>query len=278
MGFGCLRGSCSDSDATTDRSQARVGHPRPAPSRLAWFRPLVRSRLRHLSRRRALDRWARLIPAQALRPVAFPLGRHLRTDDGFVWESARMLNDAFGYVRNERVAGDYAEFGVLEGRTFVEAWYAARRHGLDHMRLHAYDSFEGLPDVGGVDRGGPFQSGQFASPRAVFDDVTSPVPDARKTVIQGFYDATLPQAEKRPVAIAWVDCDLYESTVPVLDFLTDQLQDGSVLIFDDWFCFHGRPDRGEQRACGEWLEAHPEIRLVPYRDFHWAGRSFLVNR
>jgi hypothetical protein len=41
---------------------------------------------------------------------------------------------------------------------------------------------------------------------------------------------------------------------------------------------HGRPDRGEQRACAEWLAANPDISLVPYRDFHWAGRSFLVNR
>ena len=48
-------------------------------------------------------------------------------------------------------------------------------------------------------------------------------------------------------------------------------------MFDDWFCFHGRPDKGEQRACREWLDANPQISLVPYRDFHWAGRSFLVN-
>ncbi|MEA2177141.1 MAG: O-methyltransferase [Solirubrobacteraceae bacterium] len=202
----------------------------------------------------------------------------MRTDDGFIWESARMLNQAFGYVRNERIAGDYAEFGVLEGRTFVEAWYAAQRHGLGHVGFHAYDSFAGLPEVEGVDAGGPFSRGEFASPRSVFDRVTSPVPSSRMTVTEGFYDRTLPGADKRPDAVAWIDCDLYESTVPVLDFLTDQLQDGSVLIFDDWFCFHGRPDRGEQRACGEWLAAHPEISLVPYRDFHWAGRSFLVNR
>jgi hypothetical protein len=202
----------------------------------------------------------------------------MHTADAFLWESARMLNDAFGYAANEGIEGDYAEFGVLEGRTFAEAGNAAERWGLSTMRFHAYDSFEGLPEVEGVDADGPFRTGQFSSPRTVFDKATERIPTVRRTVTQGFYDQTLPTAEKHRLAIVWIDCDLYESTVPVLEFITDQLQDGSVLIFDDWFCFHGRPDRGEQRATGEWLDAHPEIRLVPYRDFHWAGRSFLVNR
>lgn len=224
------------------------------------------------------DRWARLLPPRALRPVARPLGRHIATDDGFVWESARMLNAAFGFVRNEGIAGDYAEFGVLGGRTFVEAWYAARRHGLGDVRFHAYDSFAGLPEIEGVDRGGPFQAQQFASSVSLFEQTTTPVPPERMTVTSGFYDGSLPAAERHRIAIAWIDCDLYESAVPVLEFLTDQLYDGSILVFDDWFCFHGRPDRGEQRACAEWLSAHPDISLVQYRDFHWAGRSFIVNR
>ena len=224
------------------------------------------------------DRWARLLPPRLLRAAALPIGRHLNTADGFIWESARMLNNAFGYVFNEHVVGDYAEFGVLEGRTFIEAWMAAERFDLHAMRFHAYDSFAGLPEVGGVDAAGPFASGQFASPRSVFEQTTAPIARERLTITEGFYDETLPGAERRPIAVAWIDCDLYESTVPVLEFLTDQLVDGAVLIFDDWFCFHGRPDRGEQLALREWQDRHPEIHLVHYRDFHWAGRSFLVNR
>jgi O-methyltransferase len=48
--------------------------------------------------------------------------------------------------------------------------------------------------------------------------------------------------------VIWVDCDLYESTVPVLDFITEYIQDGTVIIFDDWYSFRADPDRGEQKA------------------------------
>jgi hypothetical protein len=65
--------------------------------------------------------------------------------------------------------------------------------------------------------------------------------------------------------------------VCALDFVTDLVQDGTVVAFDDWYNFRARPDRGEQRACREWLERNPAITLVPYRDFHWAGRAFVVN-
>jgi O-methyltransferase len=190
-----------------------------------------------------------------------------------------MLNDAFCYVQQEGIEGDYAEFGVFQGRLCSAAWEAIERYGLSHrVSMHAYDSFQGLPAARGVDEGGPFRKGQYHGPRRMFDYETRKIPADRLTVTEGFFDVSLPRAEKHRIAVAWVDCDLYESTVPVLDFLTSQLQDGSVLVFDDWFCFHGRPDRGEQRACREWLDANPEISLVPYRDFHWAGRSFLVNR
>ena len=165
----------------------------------------------------------------------------------------------------------------MSGSTFIEAWGAIQRFELD-ANLHAYDSFAGLPEVRGHDQGGPFSSGEFASPRRIFDMTTARIPTERMTVTEGFFADTLPNAEQHPIAVAFVDCDLYESAVPVLDFLSSQLRDGAVLAFDDWFCFHGRPDKGEQRACGEWLERNAEIRLVPYRDFHWAGRSFIVNR
>src|SRR5204863_3721987 len=81
----------------------------------------------------------------------------------------------------------------------------------------------------------------------------------------------------KAVAIAWIDCDLYESTKPVLEFLAERLSPGSVICFDDWFNIKGRPDCGEQKACEEWLARNPQLRLTPYSRFGWHGQSFIVD-
>jgi hypothetical protein len=81
----------------------------------------------------------------------------------------------------------------------------------------------------------------------------------------------------RKAALVWIDCDFYESTVPVLEFITDYVQDGTLLIFDDWFCFRGDPERGEQRAFAEWLARNPWIRAGELLRFGWHGSSFILR-
>ena len=197
-----------------------------------------------------------------------------------------MLLEAFTLTGSSGVGGDYLEFGVYQGHTFVNAWRSARVTGQGGMRFYAFDSFQGLPDPAAspLDRGGEFGEGQYAAGRAEFDRNLrrGGVDPGRVTVVEGFYDESLRDLKPRDIgleaaSIVWIDCDLYSSTVPVLDFVTDLVRDGTVVLFDDWYCFRARPDRGEQQACREWLERNPSIRLVPYRTFHWAGQSFVVN-
>lgn len=79
------------------------------------------------------------------------------------------------------------------------------------------------------------------------------IPSDRLITVKGFYDQSL-NAETRDrllpqkAAVIYIDCDLYMSTVPILEWMRDFLQTGTVIIFDDWYCFHGDPEKGEQRA------------------------------
>ncbi len=100
--------------------------------------------------------------------------------------------------------------------------------------------------------------------------------------VPGFYEQSLTAETKRRLgltraALVMIDCDLYESTVPVLAFLTDLVGQGSILIFHDWFRFKGSPDCGEQRACREWLARNPHIELIEYWREGPQAVSFLVN-
>jgi hypothetical protein len=69
----------------------------------------------------------------------------------------------------------------------------------------------------------------------------------------------------------------YESTAPIVDFVTDLVGQGTIIIFHNWFRFKGDPRRAERRACAEWLARNPQFEQIEY----WRARpqavSFLVN-
>lgn len=228
---------------------------------------------------------AHRIPPYLLRTISLPIDYNSKTRDAFANESARMINMAFAYLNNNKLFGDYAEFGVYTGKTFIEAFRAGEAIGRPDMNYWAFDSFQGLPEVKNQDEGGPFYTGEFSFSKREFTQnlIRYKVDLRRVEMIEGYYDQTLEltsSVSKLPksVAIAWVDCDLYESTVPVLNYLGNVLVDGAVIIFDDWFCFNGRRDRGEQLACREWLDRNPTFQLTEYQKYHWGGNSFIFNR
>ena len=224
---------------------------------------------------------ARRLSTSLVRPVSLPLIYQTRVADGFVYENGNMINMAFGYCANNKIKGDYAEFGVFRGHTTIEAWKAALRHGLSDMNFWLFDSFAGLPEVAHEDAGGPFETGEFSFGQKEYEQNLrrNGVDLDLAHIVPGFFDQTLGELKAdRAFSVVWIDCDLYESTVPVLEWLTDKLVDGAVICFDDWFTFKGKPDKGEQRAAAEWLVKNPDISLMPYRDFHWAGKSFLFHK
>ena len=224
---------------------------------------------------------SRRLPTSILRPVTLPLIYQVRVADGFIYENGNMLNMAFAYCANNKIAGDFAEFGVFQGHTTIEAWKAAERYDLRDMNFWLFDSFQGLPEVGGKDSGGPFETSEFRCGRDQYEKNLRKyhVDFDRLKITEGFFDQSLSALQTdRKLSIVWIDCDLYESTVPVLSWLSDKLVDGAVICFDDWYSFSAHRDKGEQRACSEWLADNPDLHLMPYREFHWAGKSFICHK
>lgn len=191
------------------------------------------------------------------------------------------------YLVGAQIAGDYAEFGVYRGATFLHA-YRHLSPCFAGMRFVAFDSFEGLPEPRGIDAlsgyTSNFRKSEFRCTEEEFRNALegAGVDSRRVQVVKGwFHEILRPEREGEhgisKIAVAWIDCDLYESTVPVLDFLTHRLDVGSVLAFDDWRCFRNHPDFGEQKACREWLERNPGIRLNELFSFGWNGIVFSVS-
>ena len=180
---------------------------------------------------------------------------------------------------------DYYEFGVFRGYALHAAQAAARALRADSMRFYGFDSFKGLPTVPAVDNNGSmFFAGQFSCSRDFVEDALrrNGADLSKITLVEGFFEDSLtPELRSRhpfrPVGVAVIDCDLYASTVPVLNWLDDLVQPGSILMLDDWRAFGDRADKGQQRALNEWLERQPGFELENMFDFETHGRAFRVR-
>lgn len=179
--------------------------------------------------------------------------------------------------------GDYLEFGCYRGESFIYAF----RHAsplMPWMKFYAFDSFQGLPKLKTADPEEVFWEGQFAYSQEDFtDNLKKAGVDLRRIrCIPGWFDDTLSKELKNKMnltvaSIVHIDCDLYQSCVPVLEFLTDIIETGSVIIFDDWFCYKADPQKGVMRACREWLSRNPGITLQDWHLVGAYGKSFIAQ-
>jgi O-methyltransferase len=190
---------------------------------------------------------------------------------------------AFQVVTYNEIEGDYAEFGCHGGTTFTLAWGASRLLGYP-AHLWALDSFEGLP---GSSDPRDVHAGWTEGAMAMTEDdfvgtcLARGIPRGDFTVVPGFYSESLaPEAVgRRPerVSFAYVDCDLYSSTLDVLKFLETRLGNGSLIAFDDYYCFSQTHPSGERLAAAEVFGEHSRWNLVPYMQWGWYGMSFMVE-
>lgn len=213
--------------------------------------------------------------------------RFLRLPPNYIGDNGCIRAAAAFAVWNQ-IEGDYLEFGVWQGYSFTTAYHEILNQRYDHSqigytspeyiqwlsqrpRFFAFDSFEGLPHAREEKLMVDYYPGAYACNEEQFitnlrsrniklDDII---------IVKGFYEKTCHQKTKdhyhlQKAAIVMIDCDLYESTALVLDFLTDIIQQGTILIFDDWFRYKGDPDCGEQRACREWLARNPQLKLIEF--------------
>jgi|AntRauTorckE6833_2_1112554.scaffolds.fasta_scaffold04268_3 hypothetical protein len=198
-----------------------------------------------------------------------------------------MLQLAFQYVKNEKVPGEYFEFGVARGLTFAGAYQVSKKYNAPVSKFHAFDSFQGFPELGEVDSEFErFKTGEESWNLKEFNKTLkkASVPREKVEIYPGWFKDTLTvelqknlRGENKKAAIIWVDCDLYKSAKEVMNFIRPVLQNGTVVVFDDWYCYHADPNKGEQRALSEFLELHPEVDFIQYKKFGIVGNSFIVN-
>ncbi|WP_417509059.1 TylF/MycF/NovP-related O-methyltransferase [Methylophaga sp.] len=203
------------------------------------------------------------------------------------------LSKAFEFIYKSETNGEYFEFGVYQGVSLARAIKAnvnwqnkTKRSHVNHF--FGFDSFEGLPVFEKDDHlagYGVFQEGQFndTSVDLVREKITVEGLSLKNVALfPGLFSDSLSSSEtldklgESVAAIAHIDCDLYSSAQDCLKFLDGRLVDGAVVLFDDWFCYRGRPDRGVNKAFADWLSGS-RYTATEYFNYSWAGKAFILN-
>ena len=190
---------------------------------------------------------------------------------------------AFVALSFNGISGDYAEFGCYGGTSMWLAWQEITANPLDR-HMWAFDSFAGLPETGDPRDEHPAWIPSTMSMNV--DDfhavlASRGVPRDAYTTVGGFFAESLPplgpDGPPRDIALAYVDCDLYSSTVSVLEFLEPRLKHGMILAFDDYYCWTDTDVSGERAALDEFAADHPEWNFHRYMSIDWAGVAFVVE-
>lgn len=193
---------------------------------------------------------------------------------------------AVDFLADNRIPGDYFEFGCHRARTFrMMLSESAKKQALSDMHYYAFDSFAGLPVTSSNPSHPVWSAGALTTSEKDFLSLVESLglANGRIHTMAGFYDQSLTDVRQqeflskgRPVAMVNVDCDLYESAVPVFRFLEPLLQEGSVLYLDDYFCgYRGNPRRGVALAFDEFRQKS-RFHYIEHLSIGWWGKSFLA--
>lgn len=136
------------------------------------------------------------------------------------------------------------EFGVYQGKS------TRMISSLINRRLHAFDSFFGLPEAWENEPAGSYSN-------------EGEIPKLPKNVVihKGLFSDTLPifkEKYNQNIIFLHIDCDLYTSTAEIFKYMESRFQCGTVIVFDEYFGYPGF-DNHECRAFEEFL--------------HWSDRK-----
>lgn len=213
-----------------------------------------------------------------------------------------MLFKAWGHVITNQMRGRYYEFGVYKGDSFRESyriyqnfvlwmksqatspelWRRKIKWHTDH-NFYGFDTFEGMPD--NDENNETFAKGTFLSNlddvKRLGENIGMKEGKNIKYFKGEFAKIALSKVKEikdlQPAVIVNIDSDLYASAKDVLGIIEPKLQQGTILLMDDWNCFCASNSHGERRALAEFLKENVRYEVEDYCRYSHAGRAFIVH-
>lgn len=173
------------------------------------------------------------------------------------------------YIIRNNIEGDLVECGVWRGGSAMLIAYTLLEAGQTGKKIWLYDTFQGMPEPGKMD--GEHEKKEWerqklsnggsgwcnASLEEVRDNLISTgYPEQLIEFVVGKVEETIPDKIPSKIALARLDTDWYESTRHELTHLYPKLEEGGVLIIDDYGSW-----QGARKATNEYFASQNSVYL-----------------
>lgn len=176
------------------------------------------------------------------------------------------------YVVRKQIPGDIVECGVWRGGSMMVVALTLAKLGATDRELWLYDTYEGMtaPTIEDVDYSGASMYEADQAARAAGEVGGTPLgtdlasvrsammstgyPTEHLHLVKGPVEDTIPGETPERVALLRLDTDWYESTKHELTHLYPRLEQGGVVILDDYGHF-----KGARKAVDEFFADDPVL-------------------
>ena len=134
-------------------------------------------------------------------------------------------------IKQDNIIGDYTEFGVFKGKSLYHSWRCAKKHKIKNVMFYGFDSFEGFP----VENHDLYTNEKF---KTTIEKVNKNFKNKNNVqLIKGFFDQSLKQDQIQSIkniSFAFIDCDIYESSISIFNYLENRVSVGGFIMIDDF--------------------------------------------
>ena len=79
------------------------------------------------------------------------------------------------------------------------------------------------------------------------------------------------------IRVVMIDCDLKAPTTLALNFIKASLQEGTIILFDDYIFYKGNTKKGEFAAFQEFQKENPNIQFREAFEYGYGSKAFIVS-
>ena len=188
----------------------------------------------------------------------------------------------------DKTYGSYLEFGVFTGSSFNFAMKVNKKiekiFGKMDCEFIGFDSFKGFGEIKKEDENPAFKDHIFSvNEKKVLQNIKKSAKGQKMRIIKGFYQDTIKNKTAQDLNIdkarvVMIDCDLKEPARLALEFIRPAIQEGTIILFDDFVFFKGNENKGEFGAFNDFRKKYPEILFRRIFDYGYGSSAFIAHK